>query len=119
MIRLSVALLALSCLPALAHDEYTGKTDPYTTSSCCGGHDCDALEVEPGMLTGEEDGYRLRLTEEQARKINPQRKGAVDTFIPRNRIQPSWTGEYHLCIPNYYMETMRADFYCFWEPPNS
>lgn len=107
---------------ALAHDPYTGLKDPVTKSSCCGGADCGILKVEPGTLTGEPDGYRLRLTEEQARRINPVRSGSVDTLIPWERVQDlpkEWGADYRLCLPNYRVPHMAADFYCFWAPPNS
>jgi hypothetical protein len=50
------------------------------------------------MLTGEADGYRIRLTAEQAGKINPLRKTPVDTLIKWERIQSSHDGNYHLCL---------------------
>ena len=110
---------------AIAHDSFIGKMDPVTGGSCCttaqneGYGDCAVLKVEPGMLTGEDGGYRLRLTAEQASKINPVRGLPVDTFIPQDRIQDSWDGNYRLCIPSRPSEAMRADFYCFFAPANS
>lgn len=114
--KLAAAVLLLSTSVALAHEDYTGKTDPVTKSGCCGGHDCAVLQVEPGVLTPEGDGFRLRLTEAQAKLINPERVGPVDTYIPRERVQESWTGQFRLCIPARLYPTMEADFYCFWEP---
>jgi len=111
--------------PAMAHDWYVGKNDPVTGGSCCTTSasdthgDCAQLAVTPGVLSGHENGYRLRLTEEQARKINPLRNGPVDTVIPWDRIQASHDGNFHLCIPTYAVPHMAADFYCFWAPPNS
>jgi hypothetical protein len=103
-------------------DPYEGKRDPQTKLLCCGGEDCEVLKVEPGVLTPGDDGIRLRLTEAQARKINPNRVGPVDTVIPFNRIQPTppeWSGEYRICIPPYNDPTRPRDFYCFWSPPNT
>ena len=120
-------LAALLFLPtaASAHDWYVGKRDPVTGSSCCTTSatakygDCAQLIIEPGVLTGEVDGYRLRLTAEQAQRINPLRTSPVDTIIPWERVQASEDGNYHLCIPRFAVPNMQADFYCFWAPPNS
>lgn len=113
----SLALLS----PANAHDIYVGTTDPVTHGICCttsehdGYGDCDQLVLEPGVLTGEVGGYRLRLTVEQARRINPMRTVPVDTFIPDSRVQQSMDGNYHLCLPAYTLPN-RGDFFCFFQP---
>lgn len=112
-------------IAAHAHDWYVGKRDPVTGGSCCTTSatatygDCAQLAVDPGVLSGDVDGYRLRLTEEQARRINPLRQGPVDTVIPWDRVQASHDGNFHLCIPSREAPNMAADFYCFWAPPNS
>jgi hypothetical protein len=104
-------------------DPYEGKRDPQTGLLCCGGEDCEVLKVEPGVLTPGDDGIRLRLTEAQARKINPNRIGDVDTVIPFNRIQPTppeWSGEFRVCIPSRHEPNVRPrDFFCFWAPPDT
>jgi hypothetical protein len=104
-------------------DPYSGKRDPQTGLLCCGGEDCETLKVMPGMLTPGDDGIRLKLTEEQARVINPNRIGPVDTVIPLNRIQPTppeWSGEYRVCIPSRNEPAVRPrDFFCFWAPPST
>lgn len=108
--------------PALSHDGFEDRTDPVTGVSCCTSEpgakdvDCGVLNVEPGMLELVEDGYQLKLTEAQARAINPQRTGSVNTFIPRNRVQQSWDGQYRLCIPPRRYDYMPADIYCFFAP---
>ena len=114
--RLAIAILIATVTPAAAHDWYSTETDPVTMARCCGGQDCAPLKVEPGMIEAVEDGYRLRLTLEQAQAINPKRTQAVDTLVEWDRIQPSPDGNWHVCIPNYYLPSMRADIYCFWEP---
>lgn len=114
-----LAAMVAFCAPAVAHDWFTGTRDPVTGGGCCGGSDCSLLKIEPGVLEGEAGGYRLRLTAEQAAKINPSRKQPVDTLIAWDRIQPSHDGNYYLCIPSYPVSTMRGDFYCFWAPPNT
>lgn len=112
----------LMVTPAGAHDGFEGRIDPVTKSSCCTSSanettgDCRPLKVVPGMLEGVPEGWRLRLTEAQARDINPKRRGSVDTIIPWQRIQDSWDGNFRVCIPPYHSPTMLADFYCFWAP---
>lgn len=116
---LTIALALAS--PAKSHDLYVGTTDPVTKGVCCttsehaGYGDCDKLDLEPGVLTGEVGGYRLRLTVEQAQRINPLRRTPVDTFIPDARVQPSMDGNYHVCIPATYTPG-RGDFFCFFQP---
>lgn len=107
---------------AEAHDWYSKSYDPVTHGWCCntsngdGYGDCSQLILEPGVLTGEVGGYRLRLTAEQAQRINPLRREPVDTFIPEERIQPSQDGNWHVCLPAS-SSTTRNDFFCFFQPP--
>ena len=123
MNRLTIATIIFlaAAFPANAHDLYVGTTDPVTHGICCttsehdGYGDCGQLTVEPGMLTPEAGGYRLRLTAEQAQRINPMRTIPVDTFIPDDRIQPSMDGNFHLCLPAYSVP-LRGDFFCFFQP---
>lgn len=116
MIRGVFLLLLAFASPAAAHDWYSTETDPVTFSRCCGNHDCAPLKIEPGMIEAVEEGYRLRLSVEQAKAINPNRTQRVDTIVEWDRIQPSPDGNWHVCLPNYYLPAMRGDFYCFWEP---
>lgn len=117
----ALIVLPLFSLTAKAHDWYVGKNDPVTGGSCCttsktdGYGDCAQLIVEHGVLEGDPQGYRLRLTLEQARKINPLRQTPVDTLIPWERMQVSEDGNFHLCIPPN-QKGLRYDFYCFWQP---
>ena len=107
---------------ANAHDWYIGQRDPVTGGGCCtttnqdGYGDCAQLILEPGVLTPDVGGFRLRLTEEQAKRIKPIRIGPVDTFVPEERIQMSGDGNWHVCIPARRLDSMRADFYCFFQP---
>ena len=128
--RLAIHAAVLACataVPAFAHEPYTGKIDPVFKNGCCGGSDCAILKVEPGMIVGEADGYRVKLTAEQAQKINPYRKAGVDTLIIWDRVQPSWDGNYHLCLRTYDPQLPfgatgddpRGSAYCFWAPPNT
>lgn len=118
---MAVIICLATGTPANAHDWYVGKNDPVTGGSCCTTSktaqygDCAQLVIQPGMLEGTPDGYRLRLTIDQARKINPLRQTPVDTLIPWDRMQASEDGNYHLCIPAH-PNGLRYDFYCFWQP---
>jgi hypothetical protein len=138
MLRIILALLVFT-VPAYAHqpifsngivvqpDPYGGKTDPVHGNGCCGGSDCDVLKVEPGMLEGEGDDLRLRMTLEQAKKINPYRTKPVDTIIRHGRVQDSWDGNYHVCIRSHdptvpfsgEPDIEKGAVYCFWAPPNT
>lgn len=105
---------------AHAHDHYTGLTDPVTNARCCGGHDCTILKIESGVLDAEEGGYRIRLTAEQANKINRFRYVPLDTLISWDRIQPSWDSNFHICIPTTGEHLPpEKQAYCFWAPPDT
>ena len=64
------------------------------------------------------DSYTLalRMTVEQAQRINPLRRSPVDTVIPDNRVQPSWDGNWHVCLPAY--PRPGVDVFCFFMPAN-
>lgn len=118
----TLAALLFSATAAQAHDWYVGKRDPVTKGSCCttaaqdGYGDCNKLLIEPGVLEPVPEGYRIRLTVEQARRLNPLRNHPVDTIVPEERVQDSENGNWHMCIPSYPVPHMAADFYCFWRP---
>ena len=119
-------VMLLTLAKAHAHDPYTGRIDPKFLNGCCGGEDCAILKVEPGVLTGDPEGYRVTLTIEQAQKINPYRKKPVDTLITWDRVQPSWDGNYHICLRPHdptlvdgLPDHTRGSAYCFWAPPNA
>jgi hypothetical protein len=122
---LMVALL-LMARQAHAHEPYTGKIDPRFKNGCCGGSDCAVLKVKPGMLEGEGDDLRLRMSLEEAREINPYRTKPVDSVITHDRVQDSWDGNYHVCLRTHDArltsgepDTERGAVYCFWKPGNS
>jgi hypothetical protein len=124
---LVAAFVFLAPVLAAAHDPYTGLRDPVFGNGCCGGEDCAILKVEPGMIEGELDGYRIRMTADQARQINPYRTAPVDTLITWDRIQPSWDGNFHICLRSYdpvmpftgEPDDKKGSAYCFWAPPNT
>lgn len=102
---------------AEAHSWYSQKKDPVTQLGCCGGSDCNTLIIEPGVISAEVDGYRIRLTVEQAARINPGRHAPLDVLIPWKRVQPSEDGNWHICIPRWN-DTTVGNFYCFFAPPS-
>lgn len=117
-------LIVLSCLlaptPAMAHEWYMDKRDPwYPNQSCCGGMDCAQLIIEPGVMTTEAEGYRIRLSLEQSRRINAYSQAPIDALIPWERVQPSEDGNYHICIMSQHRENDRHGVYCFFAPPNT
>jgi len=116
---LPIALLMLST-PAMAHSWYNEKRDPwYPNQSCCGGMDCARLEITAGVLSAEPDGYRVRLTLEQSRRINAYSQAPIDALIPWERVQQSEDGNYHICIMSGHRDNDRQGVYCFFAPPNT
>lgn len=79
-------LLLLWARSALAHDWYSSTKDPVWDTGYCGGHDC--APVNPEWVTEEPGGFRLRMTVEQARTVNPETSAPIDAFIPWNSIFP-------------------------------
>lgn len=106
---------------ARSHEPYSKLKDPVTGYACCGGSDCAVLDIVPGVLDTNENGYVITLTGEQARAINPDRKQPVSFVVPWSRVQESWDGKFRVCIaPDPYMGHEHPDrFYCFWAPPNT
>ena len=114
---LAGAVMALAT-PALAHSWYSDKSDPVYHTSCCGGTDCAMWKIEPGALSAEETGLRVRLTAEQAAKINKLTKEPIDALVTYDRVQPSEDGNWHLCIMTMGRDNSRGGIYCLFSPPN-
>jgi hypothetical protein len=114
----AAVLLILAVTPALAHSWYSKKVDPVWGNSCCGGNDCAHLVVTPANVTAEADGYRIRLTHEEAKKINPYTTSGIDALVTWDRVQPSEDGNWHLCIMTSYRDAARGGVYCLFAPPN-
>jgi hypothetical protein len=110
-----LAFLILCVVPASAHSWYSQKSDPVTKQGCCGGQDCREIALSADNFTPEATGFRIRLTAEQSKIINPRRLEPLDILVPFERVQPSEDGNYHLCIPSFNGVT-RGDFYCFFAP---
>lgn len=104
---------------ALAHEWYSQRKDPVYKQSCCGGSDCARLMIEPGVLEGTAEGYRVRLSLEQSRRINPYSVFPIDALIPWERVQPSEDGNFHICIMSTRRDHPKDGVYCFFAPPNT
>lgn len=115
---IAAVLVIISTMPALSHSWYSKKVDPVWGNSCCGGNDCAQLIVTPTNVTAEADGYRIRLTHEQAKTINPYTTEGIDALVTWDRVQPSEDGNWHLCIMTSYRDAARGGIYCLFAPPN-
>jgi hypothetical protein len=73
-----LALMAFCARQGHAHDWYSSTSDPVYQSSCCGGHDC--APVDPAWVSDTAEGYRLRMTIEQAKTVNPSADAPVDAI---------------------------------------
>ena len=114
-----VVFMAFAATSANAHLWYSEKRDPVYKNGCCGGSDCAELQIVPGVLSAEKDGYRIRLTYEQAKAINPNSVFPLDALVEWERVQPSEDGNYHICIMSYGRTAPQDGVYCFFAPPNS
>ena len=109
MIRvLLILLLFFAWAPAAQAHSWYGRTN------CCSGDECAPVPLDSAWVTMEEHGYRIVLTAEQAKLVNPYATQAIDVFIPwgNTRIKSPpvlKVGEtygpniYHLCIPAGYV----------------
>ena len=102
---------------AHAHDWFTTKRDPVFGWGCCGGHDCAPFKPNGRNITAERDGYRIRLTLDEARAINPHASAPVDGVVSYDRVQPSETDEWAICIMESNRGTRSAGVFCLFEPP--
>jgi hypothetical protein len=86
----------LSTQFVLAHDWYGSTSDPVYQSNCCGGHDC--APVDPAWVSEVSEGYRLTMTADQARTVNPSAAFPVDAVIPWSRIQSPPKAEHEFML---------------------
>lgn len=103
---------------AHAHSWYSKKTDPEWGNSCCGGSDCAMWAIEPGEISAEAEGIRVRLSLERTRTINQFSTSPIDALVTWNRVQPSEDGNWHLCIMSHHRDNRRGGIYCLFMPPN-
>ena len=101
----------------LAHDWYSSTSDPVYQSSCCGGHDC--APVDSAWVSEEREGYRLTMTLDQARTVNPSAQSPVDAIVPWSRIQspPHADHEFYACIYDRDRAPPRKGVICFFATP--
>jgi hypothetical protein len=101
----------------LAHDWYSSTADPVYQSSCCGGHDC--APVDSAWVSEVAEGYRLTMTVDQARTVNPAAQSPVDAVVPWSRIQspPSATHTFYACIYDQDRAAPRYGVICFFATP--
>lgn len=107
--------LLLMAAAASAHDWYTQRQDPVHGYGCCGGHECHAIPAK--WLIQEGDGYRVRLTLEQTRQINPQSQFPIDTLIARARVQTSEEANFAICLFATNRTAPTFGVICLFEPP--
>lgn len=115
---IAFAGFVLMAADAWPHSWYSDKIDPVYKQSCCGGSDCAVWKIEPGELTAEATGYRVRLSLEKSKTINPYSMNPVDAVVTWDRVQPSEDGNWHLCIMTKMRENARGGIYCLFAPPN-
>jgi len=118
ILSLVTAALVHAAPQAEAHSWYSKKTDPVFKQSCCGGSDCGMMIVTRKVLSAEAEGYHIRLTLEETRKINPYSQAPIDAVVTWDRIQPSEDGNYHICLMTYHRDNIRGGIYCLFAPPN-
>lgn len=112
-----MVLLAALTVEAGAHEWYSSTTDPVTRGGCCGGSDCNVLP--DGSVTEVQGGYRVELTLDQAKAINPKAESGIGAFVPRERFQPSPDSKFHACIWGKNRDAPHYGVICFYGPVNS
>jgi hypothetical protein len=113
-----LAVLVATTTAAFSHSWYQYHTDPVFHHSCCGGQDCAMWAIQPGELSAEDAGYRVRLSLERTRYINPNSIAPIDALVIWDRVQPSEDGNWHLCIANSWRGEGTYGIYCLFAPPN-
>lgn len=84
---------------ASAHEWYEDKIDPLTKFKCCGGSDCRAVP-RSSVRSRIDGGYTY-----VPHNFN----------IPRDRVQESPDGQYHICESTYVV-TNQLYWRCFFAP---
>lgn len=93
------AICIAAATAANAHDWYEGTIDPQTKFKCCGGSDCRA--IPPSSVRSRVDGGYTYLPH--------------NFTIPRDRVQESPDGQYHICESTYVV-TNQLYWRCFFAP---
>jgi hypothetical protein len=111
---IATAILLLSAVAALAHENYSKLTDPVYSNGCCGGSDCAPLPTD--WVREVPGGYRLDLSLEQAMRINPNAKSGIGATVPYARVIPSFDADFHLCIFGADRQSPRNGVLCLIVP---
>jgi hypothetical protein len=111
---IATAILLLSAIAALAHGDYIGKTDPAYNNNCCGGSDCATAPT--ATVSEGEGGFHVVMTLDEARTVNPLAMLPIAAVVPWGRVQPSWDGDFHICIFPKDRSAPRGGVICFWAP---
>ncbi len=112
-----VAVFVFLAPLAHSHEWYSEKKDPVFKHSCCGGTDCNEFAAVPDeTITAEAGGYRIILTHEQAKKINPYAMSGINGLVTWERVQPSEDGNWHICIMTSHRDNARGGIYCLFAP---
>lgn len=93
------AMCIATATAASAHDWYEDKVDPQTKFKCCGGSDCRA--IPRSSVRSRIDGGYTYLPH--------------NFIIPRDRVQESPDGQYHICESTYVV-TNQLYWRCFFAP---
>lgn len=113
---IALAVFLLLAGPAHSHAWYAQKQDPVYLNGCCGGYDCH--ELDGGLVEAEAEGYRIRLTLQQAQQINEYTIEPIDALVTWARVQPSMDGNWHLCIFTVDRTEPRNGVLCLFAPPS-
>lgn len=99
ILNLSVCLAFVAGIQqSSAHSWYTGKRDPVTGTSCCGGYDCGPVEkVQVRAVSG---GWLILLTGE---------------VVAYSRTQISEDDQFHRCV--YLNGQRKGQTRCLFAPP--
>lgn len=144
LVVMLAVLFFLACgIAAMAHEPYTGKTDPiyrrdgtlWTQAQssvkpfhpqyqgCCSGSDCAPIpgHVAAHALTRMEDGgWHVTLTLEESRLINAFSMYPINAPVPAARVQQSFDGQFHICIWEQLRQPgQNGGIICFWAPPDA
>lgn len=111
-------LLVVMVRQAHAHDWFSRKVDPVFGWRCCGGNDCKIIKPNGRNITAEKDGYRIRLSLDEARAINPSATMPLDGIVTWDRVQPSETNEWAICIKPNDRSPKAGGVFCLFEPPS-
>lgn len=103
---------------AHSHDWFTKYRDPVHGWGCCGGHDCKPFKVTRDNITAEPDGYRVRMSLEETRLINPSSQAPLDGLVRYERVIPSESDEWAICIMPSNRDPWAGGVFCLFEPPN-